>query len=326
MGPEHKVWRLPDDADVCFGGNEKIKRAYEVAKDCHDEQFRKSGEPYISHCVEVLRILRNEWGIEDEDCMIACLLHDVVEDCEIGIDQINIEFGGGVAELVDGVTKLDAGNNMDTLKKVIKGSYLNPKVAVVKLADRLHNMRTLVFMPEDKQVKKASETLSVYARLAESLGMWVVKNELEDLCFKYVDRDEYLRVEAIIEEDPRLISFFSSNVSSGLEQLMTEHGYEGSVEMRRNGLYSLREKQKRQSLAGRCGDGFGEINDVVSARIRLSCVEDCYRLIGVIHRNYGEMVDYDRFDEFVGVNKRTNGYEAIQTTINFEQGPVEIAL
>jgi len=307
--------------------SDKLLQAYSLAYKSHEGQKRKSGEPYFDHCVEVSKILHNEWGIKKENYLIAALLHDTVEDAGVTLDYIKNEFGGEVSQLVEGVTKLNYGTDKETLSKVLDKSYINPGVAVIKLADRLHNMRTLEFMKRKKQVEKSTETLDVYTRLAESLGMWQVKRELEDLCYKFLDPEGYEQTKQQIDADERLNPLFTSYVKSSVDQLMAENGFGGVSEPRTNGYWALKEKQRRLSMQGKCSpDSFGEINDVTSLRVRLDSVQDCYKFLENIHENLGEMVDYDRFDEFIGANKRVNGYEAMQTTINFPQGPVEIAL
>lgn len=135
--------------------SDKIARAYNFAKEAHKDQFRKSGEPYFSHCEAVYKILKDEWGVEDEDCLVAALLHDTVEDTNITLEQIKTEFGDVVGNLVSGVTKLKSSTDRETLKKVLDRSYIDPRVAIIKLADRLHNMRTLEFMTPEKQIEKS---------------------------------------------------------------------------------------------------------------------------------------------------------------------------
>ncbi|MDD4938313.1 MAG: HD domain-containing protein, partial [Candidatus Shapirobacteria bacterium] len=184
--------------------SERVVSAYNFAQKSHEGQFRKSGEPYFTHCVEVCNILKNEWGITDENYLVAALLHDTVEDCGLTIEQLKLQFGIEVAELVSGVTKLKSSTDRETLKKVLDKSYINPGVAVIKLADRLHNMRTLQFMKPEKQIEKSQETLDIYTRLAESLGLWNAKTELEDLCFKYLDPEKYQKTLTDLESDPRL--------------------------------------------------------------------------------------------------------------------------
>ncbi len=307
--------------------SDKLLQAYSLAYKSHEGQKRKSGEPYFDHCVEVAKILHNEWGIKKENYLIAALLHDTVEDSGVTLDRINNKFGNEVSDLVEGVTKLNYGTDKETLSKVLDKSYINPGVAVIKLADRLHNMRTLGFMKPFKQIEKSTETLDVYTRLAESLGMWQVKRELEDLCYKYLDPEGYEQTKKQIDTDERLNPLFTSYVKSSVDQLMAENGFGGMSEPRTNGYWALKVKQRRLSMQGKCSpDGFSEINDVTSLRVRLNSTKACYKFLEIIHKKFGEMVDYDRFDEFIGANKRVNGYEAMQTTINFPQGPVEIAL
>lgn len=230
-----------------------------------------------------------------------------------------------MTDLVEGVTKLD--DDKEILSKVLDKSYLNPGVAIIKLADRLHNMRTLGLMKPEKQHEKARETMDVNTKLAESLGMWEVKTELEDLSYQYLSPKDYLKTKNQVDNDPRRDQLFLAYVKSGLEQLLEENSYHGSMESRFNGYWALKHKQKKDGVQGRRDpDNFSEVNDLVSFRLSLSNVEDCYCFLKILHEKFGEMVDYDRFDEFVGANKRINGYEAIQTTITFPQRPVEIAL
>jgi len=311
----------------CGNVSEKVKKAYLLASKSHEGQFRKSGEPYFSHCLAVFKILRDEWGIDQEEYLIAALLHDVVEDTNITLHELRMEFGDSVAELVEGVTKLSEGSDKDTLAKVLEKTYLNPGVAIVKLADRLHNMRTLEHMKPIKQIEKSTETLDVYARLAESLGMWQVKRELEDLCYRYLDPSGYEETKQQIDSDSRSAPLFVSYLESRVQQLLVGDSFHGEVEVRNNGYWALKNKQRKLSLQGKCSpDGFEEINDVISLRVVLPETKDCYSFLRILHESFGEMVDYDRYDEFIGANKRVNGYQALQTTINFPQGPVEIAM
>lgn len=308
--------------------SERIASAYNFAKENHDKcPPRKSGEPYITHPIEVYKILKNEWGITDENYLVATLLHDTVEDCSVPIEQIGIQFGVEVAELVSGVTKLKSSTDKETLKKVLDKSYINPGVAVIKLADRLHNMRTLEFMPRKKQIKKSQETLDIYTKLAESLGIWKAKTELEDLCFKYLDPEKYQKTLLDLESDLRLSPNFTCYLISRLKQLLIDSNIGGQIETRKSGCWILTEKREKMALRGKSdSDTFNNINDVISFRIKLDKVHNCYRALHEIHHDFGELVDFDRFDEFIEANKRVNGYQALQTTINFPQGPVEIAL
>jgi len=307
--------------------SDRLVSAYNFAQKSHEGQFRKSGEPYFTHCVEVYNILKNEWGITDENYLVTALLHDTIEDCGLTIEQLKLQFGSEVSELVSGVTKLKSSTDRETLKKVLDKSYINPGVAVIKLADRLHNMRTLQFMKPEKQIQKSQETLDIYTRLAESLGIWEAKTELEDLCFKYLDPEKYQKTLTDLESDPRLSPNFTYYLTSRIEQLLSDNNIDGKIETRKSGCWILNKKREKMALKGKSGcDSFRDVNDVISFRVQLNTVHDCYRVLYEIHSDFGKMVDYNRFDEFIGDNKRVNGYEALQTTVDFSQGPVEIAI
>ncbi len=307
--------------------SDRLASAYNLALKSHEGQTRKSGEPYFTHCSGVFKILKDEWNITNENYLIAGLLHDTVEDTKVSLKQIQLDFGNEVTDLVSGVTKLQTSSDQETLKKVLNKTYINPGVAVIKLADRLHNMRTLEFMKSEKQIEKSGETLDIYTRLAESLGMWKVKTELEDLCFKYLDKELYIKTLNDLENDPRLSPNFLCYLKSRMEQILNDNNIDGQVETRKSGCWILKDEQEKMALKGKGSpDSFKDINDVVSFRIKLNSISDCYQILNDIHQDFGEMVDYDRFDEFIGANKRVNGYQALQTTINFPQGPVEIGL
>ena len=177
-----------DSLEKYIESEPKLTRAYEVAEKVHEGQSRDEGIPYITHCLAVARILYEEWGITNVDILATAFLHDTVEDKHFPIEQIRFEFGENVASWVEAVTKLPETGNLSkeeadskTLRKVNDASFIEPQVGVIKLADRLHNMRTLIYVKDpEKQVRKAKETL-FYAKLAESLGMWEVVRELEDL-------------------------------------------------------------------------------------------------------------------------------------------------
>lgn len=307
--------------------SELVHSAYNFAKESHEGQFRKSGEPYFSHCEAVYKILKDEWGVKSE-AHLAALLHDTIEDCDgVTYDQLKNKFGEATANLVIGVTKLKSSTDGETLKDVLDKSYINPGVALIKLADRLHNMRTLEFMSPKKQISKSKETLNVYTRLAESLGLWKAKTELEDLCFKYLEPDKYQQTLTSLESDPRLSPNFVNYLTSKIEQLFIDNHISGQVETRKNGCWTINEKREKMALAGKSDlYSFDRINDLISFRIQLNNIPNCYQMLYQIHHHFGDMVDYDRFDEFIGANKRANGYQALQTTINFPQGSVEIAI
>lgn len=182
-------------------------------------------------------------------------------------------------------------------------------------------------MSPKKQREKATETLDVYTRLAESLGLWEVKTEMEDICYSYLLPQEFQETKKQIDEDQRLSPLFIANVASQLNQILDENGFQGEVIPRKGGYWNLKQKQRKLTPDGKCTPGtFKEINDLVSFRIILNSIKDIDSVRRILNQEFGNMVDYERFDEFVGANKRINGYEAIQTTVNFKPGPVEIAL
>lgn len=214
MSPE-SINSVKDVKSIEFE-SERVASAYNLAYKSHEGQIRKSGEPYFTHCFEVFKILKDEWGVTDENFLIAGLLHDTVEDTGVSLKKIQLDFGDEVANLVSGVTKLETNTDQETLKKVLNKTYINPGVAIIMLADRLHNMRTLEFMKPKKQIEKSRETLDVYTRLAESLGMWNVKTELEDWCFKYLDPNNWQKTSVGLAKDQRLSLNFSGYLKSRL--------------------------------------------------------------------------------------------------------------
>lgn len=326
MTPE-SINSVEIDKNIIFE-SERVTAAYTFAKEKHDQcPPRKSGEPYITHPVEVYKILKNEWGIKNENYLIAALLHDVIEDTDVTPEEIKLRFGDEVLELVSGVTKLKSSTDRETLKKVLDKSYINPGVALIKLADRLHNMRTLEFMKPEKQIAKSQETLDIYTRLAESLGLWKAKTELEDLCFRYLDPEKYQKTLTDLESDPRLSPNFTCYLTSRIEQLLSDNNIVGKIETRKSGCWILNKKREKMALKGKSGcDNFGDVNDVISFRVQLNTKDDCRIFLGKIEDSFGKMVDQERYDNFFGGNRQVNGYEALQTTIDFSQGSVEIAI
>lgn len=310
--------------------NSKILFALDFALEKHTNQFRKSGEPYIEHCIEVYKILK-KWGVDNQELLTAALLHDVVEDTPTTLDQIKQLFGDKVAFIVESVTQLNIKKKKDkdfkTLQKVMGASYIDPKISVLKLADRYHNLSTLQFMPKDKRWGKAHESVEVYAKLAESLGLWVVKTEIEDLSFEYLNFEIYTKVKNAINKDKRLSEEEIVRNVSVLKKIIRELRIRGRITIKKSGYYHSYQKLKYYSVKGlSSSEDFRKINDVVSYRVIVRSVEDCYRVLYGIHKAFGNLIDYERFDEFIGDNKRDNGYEALQTTMETDHGSVEIAI
>ena len=307
-------------------------KAKSIAIAAHDGVFRKSGEPYWTHCQAVASIL-DEWGIDDTEIKAAAWVHDVVEDCpDVSKEFIEQELGERVLFIVDGVSKFISpdGNSDDgeTHRKVMDRQYIDLGVSLVKIADRIHNMSTLDSMKPEKQREKAIETLEIYAPLAEALGMWDVRNKLQDISFMYLDPILYHKVSTQIDNDPRLNENFLGHYTSLVSVCLSENGVKGDVGVRVGGYYNLYKKRELQAMKGRSGiSNFSSINDVVSLRVQVSSVADCYLATGAIHTLFGKDVDFSRYDEYIGGNKRDNGYEAIQTTVVIPDGKLlEIAV
>jgi len=325
----------PHDTEISIeqlvASNPKIRQALDFATTAHSGQTRDEGIPYVSHCIEVAKIIYAEWGITtDENLVDAALLHDTVEDTDTAIDQIRLQFGDDVAMLVDGVSKLrsEKGENTDkeTLRKVVNTAYLDPRVLLLKLADRLHNMRTVQFVAPEKQKPKAVETL-VYAKMAESLGLWQVKLELEDISFNYLDPAGYLSAKEEVDNDPRLHPLFVNFWTSNLERILAKNGLPPNVHSAVNGYFFLKEKRRKLAVQGEVTmEGLRRINDLIGFRVILPSLKDCHMALGIIQEEYGEYFNTKRLDLFTGRNTRTNGYSAIQSTLDLPQGSIEIAL
>lgn len=293
-------------------GRELVKKAYEFAENAHQGQVRKSGEPYFMHPVSVASILADL--MIDAPTIAAGLLHDTVEDCPgITLDTIRTEFGGEVAQLVDGVTKLDKldftnreEQKAESLRKMILAMSRDIRVVVIKLADRLHNMRTLRFQPEDRQKAIAHETLDIYAPLAHRLGINSIKSELEDLSFKYIDPDAFhdiaqkvglRRVER--EENIRMV------ITELSEKLDAQHiHYE--MDGRPKHLYSIYKKMKLH------GKTFDQIYDLIAVRVLVDTVQDCYTVLGIVHTLWNQIPG--RFKDYISVPKG-NMYQSLHTTV-----------
>lgn len=316
-----------------------LKRAYEIAERAHRGQVRTDGSPYITHPKAVMEILCNEWGIfRDMNILIGGALHDSVEDTEIKLEYIQAEFGSDVAELVEGVTQLRSERSdplskqiadHETIRKGVRNNFIKPRITILKLADRLHNMRTIGSMPDAKRVAKSWETINIYAKMAESLGMWKVMKELEDTSLKYAEPADFEMFTNLLDKDPRTNSLFVANMKSGLELMLTEVGVGATVNTQVNGLATLRHKMIRERR-------FNKINDVVSFRIVVDDAKgqdyarnDCYKVLGIARERFGEMEDMSRFDDFFS-QVIDNGYSAIQLTLDYPfttgKSSVEIAI
>jgi (p)ppGpp synthase/HD superfamily hydrolase len=319
-----------DSLEKYIESEPKLIRAYEVAKNAHEGQSRDEGIPYITHCVAVARILYEEWGITDVDMLATAFLHDTVEDKHIPIEQIRFEFGENVASWVEAVTKLPETGNLSkeeadskTLRKVNDASFIEPQVGVIKLADRLHNMRTLIYVKDpEKQVRKAIETL-FYAKLAESLGMWEVVRELEDLSLMYIDPKEYKKYLGIRDTDPRTQNEFVEGLKSKLSTILAAQKIEAHVEAGKNSL--LRIKEKMGNYSPEKVDDMMRFRIVVKGDGEAETRNRVMIALGALWQEYDQIEDKERFDNFF-ITPRDNGYSAIHLTLKFPQGSVKIAL
>ncbi len=288
-----------------------LKKAYVFAAAAHKGQVRRSGEPYLSHPLEVTNILADL--MLDKTTLIAGLLHDVLEDTDVTLEDLQKNFGPEVARLVEGVTKITRVEHAspeirqaETIRKIILAMTDDLRTIFIKLADRLHNLQTLRFLPEAKQRQVARETLEIYAPIANRLGMGRLKSELEDLAFRYVSPQEYFRVAAIVEPvkakaEPSLEAF-----KERLKQLLAENNIPCEIQTRVKRLYSIYEKMKRRRV------DFDQVYDFLALRIITDTVRSCYAALGIIHQKWPPMPD--RFRDFIAMPK-PNLYQSLHTTI-----------
>ncbi len=322
--------------------NPLIQKAFQIAKDAHTGQFRKSGEPYIEHCLAVTKIILDEWQQKDPKLIAASLCHDTTEDTDLNFEQIVEQLGLEVATIVEGVSEFksekDYGGKKPTkaekdhhdrltLRKVISKSYLDLRVAILKLGDRTHNMRTQKEMPVDKQEAKAIETAKVHTKLAEALGMWKVKTELEDLSFFYKDRTLYSKIKEEIDGDERISDRFIDFIKTSLQSVLLENELKAEISIRKGGIYELARKRARLALEGESDpDNFKTIDDVISFRVVVASEKERSLFFEKLLSNYGKLIDYDKIDFYIGENRRDNGYEAMHVVVNSPYGPYEIAI
>jgi GTP pyrophosphokinase len=298
-----------------------LQRAYDVAEAAHAEQKRKSGDPYITHPLAVATVLAG-LGM-DTTTLVAALLHDTVEDTGVTLDTIRTEFGPEVAHLVDGVTKIDKvkfgdAAQAETIRKMIVAMSRDPRVLVIKLADRLHNMRTLRFLPPEKQEKKARETLEILAPLAHRLGMNTIKWELEDLAFATLYPKRYDEIVRLVAERAPSRDTYLAEVASAVTEQLKAAKIEASVTGRPKHYYSIYQKMIVR------GRDFTDIWDLVGIRILVDSVRDVYAALGIMHAHWQPVPG--RFKDFVAMPK-FNMYQSLHTTVIGPQGkPVELQI
>ena len=297
-------------------GKRRIEKAVKIATKAHEGQMRKSGDPYISHPLAVMKILQ-DWKM-DEDTIIAGVLHDTVEDTELTLDDIKNEFGESVAFLVDGVTKLgkvrEGMKDIDTylpqtkdnLLRLLVATGADIRVLIIKLADRLHNLRTLSALPPDKQKKIAKETLEVFAPLADRLNMGRLRVEMSDVAFSYVNPKRYEELKNLIEERNRSAEKTLAKIEGELKELLGSEGIKFELSGRVKSVYSLHRKLAKYD------QNIDRIYDLTAMRIIVEDITTCYLVLGLVHSLYTPMAG--RIKDYIAMPKQ-NGYQSIHTTV-----------
>ena len=300
-----------------------LHRAFEFATQAHHDQTRVTGEPYITHPLASAQILA-DIGI-DPVAITAAILHDVPEDTDYTLEDIEEQFGAEVAQLVDGVTKLSKfstrtheAQQAENIRKMFLAMADDIRVVLIKLADRLHNMRTLYALPPDKQQRIAGQTLEIYAPLAERLGMWSVKWELEDLAFKTLEPDSYDELARMLDTRRKAREAFIQRAIETLRPELKRAGLEAELSGRPKHLYSIWKKMQRK------GAEIGEIYDVYAIRILVEEVKDCYAALGIVHSLWRPIPG--QFDDYIAVPK-PNLYQSLHTAVMALDGqPLEIQI
>ncbi|MFI9431852.1 MULTISPECIES: RelA/SpoT family protein [Streptosporangium] len=298
-----------------------IERAYDVAAYHHRDQKRKSGDPYITHPLAVATILA-ELGTDDET-LCAALLHDTVEDTAYGLEELRSDFGENIALLVDGVTKLDKvkfgdAAQAETVRKMVVAMSRDIRVLVIKLADRLHNMRTMRYLPEHKRQQKSRETLEIFAPLAHRLGMNTIKWELEDLAFAMLYPKRYDEIARMVSERAPRRDLFLQEVIEKVSVDLREAKIRAVVKGRPKHYYSVYQKMIARDVA------FDDIYDLVGIRVLVDTVRDCYAALGTIHARWNPVPG--RFKDYIAMPK-FNMYQSLHTTVIGPEGkPVELQI
>jgi len=295
-----------------------VADAYHFAEEAHQGQWRKSGEPYVEHPLEVALILADLQL--DANSLAAALLHDVCENCGIPVSDIEARFGSEIAKLVDGVTKLGrlswsedyvaaSESQVENLRKMLVAMAEDLRVVFIKLADRLHNMRTLSALSPEKQHWIAQETLEIYAPLAHRLGIWELKWQLEDLSFRYLEPERYREVADLIAAGRTQREEFITQVIQILRQEFDKVGLKAEISGRPKHIYSIYQKVEKYSALGK---DFDDIHDLLALRVLVATVPDCYAAVGVIHSLWRPLPE--EFDDFIA-NPRPNGYQSLHTAV-----------
>jgi len=288
-----------------------VRRAYEIAAERHHDQFRSSGDPYLTHLLEVAHILADMRL--DATTLTAALLHDAIEDTEYPVARIEERFGADVAHLVEGVTKISRLNMLapetrqaENVRKMLLAMVNDVRVVLVKLADRLHNMRTLEYLEPEKQQRISRETLDLYAPIAHRLGMGVVRGELEDLAFRYLEPESFLALQKEVSDKAPLHKKFLEEVQTTIQTKLVENGIPAELEARVKSLYSLHRKMLRQET------GLEQVYDLLAVRVITDSERNCYAALGVVHHIWRPVPG--RFKDYIAM-VRPNLYQSLHTTV-----------
>ena len=324
---------LPEDSIELVG------QAYVYADECHSGQMRQSGDPYIAHPLETALFLADLHL--DTHTIVAALLHDVVEDCGVSLEEITLRFGPEVSKLVDGVTKLtrmddklqppaeDVAGPMDdaeslhaeSLRKMLVSMAEDIRVVLIKLADRLHNMNTLDALPPEKRKRIAQETLDIYSPLAHRLGIWEIKWRLDDLAFRHLNEEKYREISKILASKRTEREDYIEKVSSTLRDELAKYDITAEVIGRPKGIYSTYLKMEKYQEQGK---QLGDIYDLFALRVLVNETADCYKTLGVVHQLWHPIPG--QFDDYIG-NPKENMYQALHTTVICDGGtPLEVQI
>ncbi len=299
-----------------------IEKAYNFAKAAHGEQRRFTGEPFFSHCREVAKILLEHKL--DRDTICAALLHDTVEDTSVTVEDIEKDFNKEIAEMVAGLTKIDRLENLSTdeetvenWRKMLIAVSHDMRIILIKLADRTHNMKTLQGLAPARRKEKALETLNLYAPLAQRLGMFSLKNELEDLSFKYLYPEEYEELKAGVAKKEEDLNKKLASFKTALAEVLDREQIPHRLLSRVKNYYSIYRKMKKHNAS------FEQIQDLLGLRIITDTVLDCYRALGALHANFKPVSG--SFTDYIAMPKM-NMYQSIHTTVFFEGSLVEVQI
>ena len=308
-----------------------VEEAYQFAETCHAGQLRRSGDPYIVHPLDAALTVADLQL--DAAAVAAALLHDVQEDCGIPNQELKRRFGAEVAKLVDGATKLaritwqsaeapvDSSMQAENLRKMFLAMAEDIRVVIIKLADRLHNMRTLQYLEPEKQQRTAQETIEIYAPLASRLGIWQLKWELEDLAFRYLQPEKYQEITQLIAASRTARERYIAQVEKILREELAKQHLEASVQGRAKHAYSVYEKMQKYAAEGKT---FNEIYDLLALRVLVDSVSDCYSVLGVVHGLWRPMPG--QFDDYIA-NPKEGVYQSLHTTVMCLGGrPLEVQI